>query len=131
MGKPVVMGRKTFESIGKPLPGREIIVVTRDFMFHRPGITVVNDIMTALHMASQRRLALGVSEVIVAGGAQVYEQALPYCSAIDLTRIDLMPEGDVMFPVIDPAVWSLSSFEEKARSDGDDADYALIRYTRV
>ena len=111
MGKPVVMGRATFESIGHPLPGRQTIVVTRNFMFSRPGVTVANDILTALHIASNTRLSMGASEVIVAGGAQIYQQALPHVSAIDLTRIDLMPEGDVLFPVIDPTVWTLSSYE--------------------
>lgn len=94
LGKPVIMGRKTYESIGRPLPGRANIVITRDLSWCANGVEVVHSFDEALELAS----GVDVSEVMVIGGAEIYKAALPVAHRIYLTRIDLEPEGDAFFP---------------------------------
>lgn len=105
LGKPVVMGRKTYQSIGKPLPGRDTIVVTRDPAFHADGIEVAKDLAEALVMAGKAAQARGVGEVMIVGGAQIYAASLPGADRIYLTRIHAAPAGDTTFPDPDPDVW--------------------------
>ncbi|MUH72574.1 type 3 dihydrofolate reductase [Psychrosphaera haliotis] len=92
LGKPVIMGRKTFESIGRPLPGRQNIVVTRDDNWHFDGVTSVNSTDSAL------ALVAGVEEVMVIGGGNIYKQFLPKADTLYLTFIDLDVKGDTVFP---------------------------------
>ena len=105
LGKPVLMGRKTFESIGRPLPGRTNLVLTRAQDRSVPGVTVVPDLDAAL------REAAGAPELVVAGGAQVYALALPRATRIYLTRIHTVLQGDTRLPDIDPASWHETSRE--------------------
>ena len=101
MGKPILMGRKTFESIGKPLPGRENIVVTRDTNYRRDGIRVVHDADSALRAA-------GVApEVMVIGGAELFRAFLPLAGRIHLTRVHGNIAGDVMWPALDERAWQV------------------------
>ena len=104
VGKPVIMGRKTFESIGKPLPGRQNIVLTRDHGWHVPGVTVVANLAEAVAAAGldPRARADGI---MVIGGAQIYALALPSVTRIELTEIDADPKGDTLLPAFDPARW--------------------------
>ena len=95
MGKPIVMGRKTFESIGKPLPGRQNIVLTREPNYRRDGITVVHDADAAL------RAAGAAAEIMVIGGAELFRLFLPRAGRIHLTRVHGNIEGDVMWPALD------------------------------
>ncbi|WP_028660963.1 dihydrofolate reductase [Nocardioides insulae] len=105
-GHTLVMGRTTFESIGRPLPGRTTVVLTRDRAWHADGVEVAHDIATAL------RVAAGLpGDIMVAGGAQVYAAALPYATEQVLTRVPLRPEGDVHYPRFDPAAWTESKRE--------------------
>ena len=106
MGHPVIMGRRTFESIGKPLPGRTNLVVTRQRDFQAPGCLVAHSLEEAL------RLCAGNEEVFVIGGAGLYEEALKRASMIYLTRIHRDFEGDTFLFPIDPAAW-----KETARQD--------------
>ena len=99
MGKPMVMGRKTFESIGRPLPGRTTIVVSRQAGLQIPGCVVVDSIDAAI------RAADGAPEIMRVGGAQLYSEALPRVTRIYLTRIHADVEGDTLFPLLDPAEW--------------------------
>ncbi len=99
MGKPMVMGRKTFESIGRPLPGRTTIVVSRQAGLQIPGCLVVDSIDAAI------RAADGAREIMLVGGAQLYSEALPRVNCIYLTRIHADVEGDTRFPLLDPAEW--------------------------
>ncbi len=99
MGKPVVMGRKTFESIGRPLPGRRNIVITRQPDWCPAGVSVAHSFEEAV------RLAGPVPEVMVIGGAQVYAEALPQAQRIHLTRVHARPAGDTRFPDIDDGQW--------------------------
>jgi dihydrofolate reductase len=99
LGKPVVMGRKTFESIGRPLPGRANIVVSRRRDLQIDGVTVVASIDAALAAAGP------VPEVVVIGGAEIFRQVLPQTHTIHLTRVHAQVPGDVIFPPLDPAAW--------------------------
>ena len=99
MGKPVVMGRKTFESVGKPLPGRLNIVVTRRADFDALGGTVVTSIDDAIHAAGS------AAELCVIGGAELYRQMLPMTTKIYLTRIHAQLDGDTFFPELSPTEW--------------------------
>lgn len=112
LGKPVIMGRKTYESIGKPLPGRTNIVVTRSkFWSAVDGVVVTNSFEQALSEA-QRRLTLDLmpsSEVMVIGGAEIYRAALPFVDRIYLTRVAVEPEGDAFFDALDERDWVLES----------------------
>ncbi|HEY1898549.1 MAG TPA: dihydrofolate reductase [Steroidobacteraceae bacterium] len=103
LGKPVLMGRKTFDSIGRPLPGRTTLVLTRAPDWSFPKVTVVPDLAAAL------REAAGAPELVVAGGAQVYALALPRARRIYLTRIHTILEGDTRLPDIDAASWHETS----------------------
>ena len=109
LGKPVIMGRKTFQSIGKPLPGRDTIVITRDAGFAAAGATVVHSLAAALVAARAAAQTSGAGEIMVLGGAEIYAQALPLADRIYLTRIAAKPAGDTVFQTLDPAVWHLAS----------------------
>ena len=100
MGHILVMGRTTYESIGRPLPGRTTIVLTRDPSWSADGVLVAHSFVDAL-----RQAALLPGEVIVVGGAQVYAEALPLAAEQIISEVPLSPEGDSFYPEIDPAVW--------------------------
>jgi dihydrofolate reductase len=95
LGKPIVMGRKTFESIGKPLPGRHNIVVTRDANYCRAGVTVVHGIDEAVAAAN------GAAEIMIIGGAELFRMFLPRATRVHLTRVHAEVEGDVVWPTLD------------------------------
>lgn len=99
MGKPMLMGRRTFESIGRPLPGRTSLVLTRDPAWSAPGVIVVRSVEEALQRVS------GAPELAVIGGEAVFRQTLPLASRIYLTRVHAQVEGDVRFPELDPRQW--------------------------
>lgn len=117
MGKPLVMGRKTFQSIGKPLPGRTNIVVTRDRGFKAKGVEVVHDLSEALDLARRVALGDGVDEIVVFGGAEIYRQALDKVQRMHLTEIHLDVEGKTRFPDYDRTAW-----KETARTDHPERD---------
>ncbi len=103
VGKPVVMGRKTYESIGKPLLGRHNIVMTRQKGWQPDGVTVVANLAEALAATGMAPRTFG--EIMIIGGGEVYTQALPLAGRIELTEIDLSPEGDTMLPAFSEAIW--------------------------
>jgi dihydrofolate reductase len=131
MGKPLIVGRKTFKSIGRTLPGREIIVVTRDEAYAPAGVEVARDIDAALLLAETRARAAGVDEIIVAGGGEIYAQTIARAGRLYITEIDLAPQGDAVFPLIDPTLWREVRRERSARGPRDDADFAFVEYRRV
>ena len=110
-GKPMIMGRKTFESIGKPLPGRQNIVVTRDPNYRREGIDVVHDVDAALRAAGD------APEVMVIGGAEIFRLLLPRAGRLHLTRVHANVEGDVMWPALDDREWQVVEREEYAADE--------------
>lgn len=105
LGKPVIMGRKTFEAIGKPLPGRHNIVVSRDPGLVLDGAEVVTTLDAAIARARAVAGSTGVTEAMVIGGGQIYAQALAMADRVYLTRIHAHIDGDATFPVLDPATW--------------------------
>ena len=110
LGKPVVMGRKTFQSIGRPLPGRANVVLTRDPAWRAEGVTVVHDLRAALAVAGD--LAAG-GEIMVIGGAEIFSAALPLAQRLYLTEVQAEIEGDATFPQPDPAHWREVSREQR------------------
>ncbi|MDQ3278031.1 MAG: dihydrofolate reductase [Bacteroidota bacterium] len=104
-GLPILMGRKTFDSIGKPLPGRKSIVITRNSDWQHDGVEVVHSIAEAVRKAE----TLGAKEIFVIGGAEIFNAALPDAGRIYLTRIHQDFEGDVFFPAIDEHQWQRTS----------------------
>ncbi len=117
MGKPIVMGRKTFESIGKPLPGRENIVVTRDPNYRRDGIRVVHDAEGALRAAGD------AAEIMVIGGAELFRAFLPRAARIHLTRVHGNIAGDVTWPGLDERAWQV--VESEVRPADERHAYAM------
>jgi dihydrofolate reductase len=130
LGKPLVMGRKTFESIGRPLPGRETIVVTRDQNFSAEGVLVAHDLAAALALAEDRAAAMGADAVVIAGGGELYAQTIDAADRLALTEVALAPNGDAVFPRIDPALWREVRREPGVRGPNDDADFAFVDYER-
>ncbi|MEO5322423.1 dihydrofolate reductase [Mesorhizobium sp. CC13] len=113
MGKPIVMGRKTWESFPKrPLPGRINIVVTRDQGYRAEGAEVVHSLKDAVTLATARgRCLAGADEICVIGGGEIYRQALPIADRLHVTHVLTSPDGDTRFPEIDPNTWSVASSE--------------------
>lgn len=131
MGKPLVMGRRTFRSIGRPLPGRETIVVTRDERFSAGGVGVAHGLDEALALAAERAAAMGADAVVVAGGGELFAQTIGRAARLAITEVALEPEGDVRFPPIDPAVWREVGREAGARGPKDEADFTFVEYERI
>lgn len=131
MGKPMVMGRKTFESIGKPLEGRDTIVITRTPGFKADGIHVADGLEAALELA--RRLAVGrqTDEVMVVGGGEIYRAALPLADRVYLSEIHAEPEGDTRFPVLDSQIWQETSRERRDPGPKDSAAFSFVVLDRV
>jgi dihydrofolate reductase len=131
MGRPLLMGRKTFESIGRPLPGRQTIVVTRDVTYAPAGVAVAHDVDAALRLGESYAHALGVGEIVVAGGGEIYAQTIGLAQRLYITEVDLAPAADVYFPPIDRAVWREVARETGERSARDEADFAFVDYERL
>jgi dihydrofolate reductase len=114
LGKPIVMGRKTFESIGRPLPGRTNIVLTRDASWVAEGVNVALNVETAMDLAEKAIAGAAGSqnEVMIIGGAELYRSLLPQVTRIYLTSVDVSPEGDAFFPELSAAEWRLSSVQK-------------------
>lgn len=107
LGKPVIMGRNTFESIGRPLPGRTNVVLTATPGWQAPGVRVVADLEKALTLARAQAALDGVDEVMVIGGARVYGQAMAWVDRLYVTEVDVTPEGDAHFDAPDPVQFAL------------------------
>ncbi len=105
LGKPVIMGRKTWDSLGRPLPGRLNLVVSRQAGLQLPGAEVFADLTAALARAEQWAREQAADELMLIGGAQLYQQALPLAQRLYLTRVALQPEGDAFFPDVPLADW--------------------------
>jgi dihydrofolate reductase len=113
MGHALVMGRKTYDSVGRPLPGRRNVVITRRTDWQPEGVEVVHSLYEAL------RLAAGDSEVFIAGGGEIFAQALPVTDRIYLTRIEASFPGDAFFPELDAETWRIVEQEHHDASDED------------
>ena len=131
MGKPVLMGRKTFASIGKPLPGRTNIVLSRDPAFAAPGMLVARTLAAALEAARGDAFRSGTGEIAVIGGADLYAQTMSIADRLEITRVHAEMAGDAIFPIIDPALWREIARKEQAAGPGDDADMTFLTYLPV
>ena len=121
LGKPIIMGRKTWDSLGRPLPGRLNLVVSRQTGLQLEGAEVFPSLEDAVARAQAWALEQGVSEVMLIGGAQLYTQGLADADRLYLTRVGLSPEGDAWFPEFDQSQWTLVSNEPHAAEDGKPA----------
>ncbi len=124
LGHAVLMGRKTFESLGRPLPGRRNIVITRNVHYRPVGAEVAGSIEQAL------ALCQGAAEVFFIGGADIYRQALPLVERLHLTEVDASPAGDAFFPDFDHARWRESGREVR-RDEASGLGYAFVTYERA
>ena len=123
MGKPIVMGRKTWESVGRPLPGRQNIVVTRNPDYRAEGCDVVASLQAAVRVAKGE-------EVMVIGGGELYRQAMPHADRMVLTRVDCEPAADTWFPAWDPADWTEVSAREETPDQANPHAYRVIDLVR-
>lgn len=130
IGKPVVMGRKTFQSLPKALDGRDNIVITRDRSFAADGAQTVASLDQALILARDHAIRRGGREVVVIGGGEIYAAALPLADRVYLTRVQATPAGDTTFPDLDPALWRLVSQEPIPQGPKDDYAAILMIYDR-
>jgi len=131
IGRPIIMGRKTFESIGRPLPGRTNIVITRNPRFMAPGIVPALSFAEALEVASADADSRDVSEIAIIGGGRVYEHALDFADRLFITEVHASPKGDAMFPKLETNVWREVKREQGVRSAGDDHDFSFVSYVRL
>ncbi|HXI11915.1 MAG TPA: dihydrofolate reductase [Thermoanaerobaculia bacterium] len=126
MGHHLLMGRKTFDSIGRPLPGRMTIVITRNNAFHAAGVTVVPSLEDAIKVARDA----GDDEIFVAGGGEIFSQAIPLADRMYITLILAAVEGDVHFPDYDPESWTLIASEGPLTDDKSGLSYTFVTYDR-
>ena len=131
MGKPVVMGRKTYLSIGKPLSGRTNIVVSRTADFAAPGIVTAANLAAALTVARGDALRRGAEAIVVIGGSDIFAQTIPLADRLDITLVHARPAGDTYFPPINPKVWCEVERSEHPAGPKDDAGFAHITYKRA
>ena len=125
MGKPMIMGRRTWQSLPGLLPGRPHVVISRDHSFDAPGADVVNSVEAALARCA------GEQEVMVIGGAQLYRQMLPLAARIHLTRIEADIPGDTLFPELDLQQWRQSGLERHPADDRNPYPYTFLELIRV
>lgn len=134
-GRPLIMGRKTYESIGKPLPGRETLVVTRNPRFFADAppdhAQAVESFDAALALAKKLAAQMGVDEMILAGGAELYRLGLPRAQKLRLTLVDCAPEADAFFPELDAAQWREISRETPTLTERDEVGLTYVDYRRV
>ncbi|MBK5957242.1 diacylglycerol kinase [Rhodoplanes elegans] len=130
LGHPVVMGRKTFQSIGKPLPGRTTIVVTRDPAFAAAGVVVAGSLAAALAVARADALRRGAGAIMLAGGGELYREAMPLADRLEITRVHASPAGDAGFPAIDAAVWRAVAHATGEQGPEDTAPFGFVTYVR-
>jgi dihydrofolate reductase len=127
MGKPLIMGRKTFASVGKPLPGRFAIVVTRDPAFAPEGVEVARDLASALALARAHESP----EIMIGGGGEIYAQTIGMADRLYITEVGLEPEADAIFPRIDASEWREVFRQPGVRGPRDEAEFAFVDYERV
>lgn len=125
-GKPVVMGRKTFQSIGRPLPERPNVVISRNGMFKPAGVALCASIDDALDDAERMAYEVGADEVMVIGGARVYRDTLAVASRIYMTEVLCEPHGNVFFPELNADDWVETERRDGQRGEGDDYDYNFV-----
>ena len=131
MGKPIIMGRKTYDSIGQPLPGRQNIVITRNKNFSPTGVTIVHDVNSAIDKGRLVALENGGGEIIVIGGANIYTKTLPLADRLYVTEVHSNIEGDVTFSNFNQSEWSEISRDYRTAGPNETCNYSFVLYDRV
>lgn len=129
-GKAIIMGRKTYESIGRPLPNRTNIVITRNPAFKADGVKVVTSLNDAIELAAAVNEVSGVDEIMVIGGAAIYELTLPMADRLYLTHVHAQVEGDAYFPEVDFSNWREVERADYASSETNPYDYSFVVYDK-
>lgn len=130
LGKPVLMGRKTWESLPFALPGRPNLVLTRDENYSAPKAELFHDVHDMIGRGYELAGTLGTDEVMLIGGAQLYASLLRYVDRMYITEVETLIEGDAHFPAIIGADWTLSKTNEAQKSAGDDYPFTIKIYDR-
>jgi dihydrofolate reductase len=130
LGKPVIMGRKTFQSIGKPLPGRPNVIITRDTGFSAEGVVVAHSLDEAIAAASRLAEESNVDEICILGGGEIYRQAIGLADRLLITHVEADLEGDTSFPKIDPGIWQADSELAVPAGEKDTYPTRFVRYFR-
>ena len=129
-GKPMIMGRKTFQSIGKPLPGRETIILTRDPGFAAEGVHVAHDWAQAVSIGRTLAKSMGAEAIAVVGGGEIYSLALPHVEKIYLTQVHTSPDGDAVFPPLDRSRFREVKRSEHPKGADDEHSFTFIDLER-
>lgn len=125
MGSPIIMGRKTYESIGKALPGRTNIIITRNNSFFADGCTITNSLEQAIELAPAS------NELFIIGGEEIFKMALSLASKIYLTKIHHAFDGDTYFPEIENSTWKIAKKEDFIADEKNAYSYSFIEYERI
>ena len=125
MGHHILMGRKTWESLGKPLPGRTNVVITTQKDYSAPGATLVNSLEEALTVSS------GDNEIFIFGGAEIFRKSLPWVNKVYLTRVHAKIDGDAFFPKLDLLEWKIVEIHDHRADDKNEYDYSFITMERI
>jgi len=130
LGRPLIMGRKTFQSIGKALPGRYTVVLTRDPHFGAEGVTVTHSLETALAAGQDLARQHGADAVVIGGGADLYHQTLLLCDRLHLTYVHAEPEGDALFPAFTRSEWIETLREDHPQGPDDEHPFTFLDLKR-
>jgi dihydrofolate reductase len=130
MGRPLIMGRKTFESIGKALPGRHTVVLTRDRGYAADGVEVAHDLEAALALGQDLAALHGADAVVIGGGAEIYAQAMPFCERLFLTLVHAEPKGDAVFPAYPRSVFVETARSRHASGPDDEHPFTFLDLKR-
>jgi dihydrofolate reductase len=130
LNKPVIMGRKTWDSIGRPLKDRTNIVLTSDLSLSAPGTVMATSLDAAFGVARADADKRGADEIMVIGGGDVFAAVMADADRLEITRVHASPEGDAYFPPIDPQQWREVHREKHARGPDDETDFTILTYER-
>ncbi|EJC67243.1 dihydrofolate reductase [Rhizobium sp. 1AS11] len=130
LGKPVVMGRKTYDSIGKPLPGRPNVVISRQAVIDHADVRMAHSLPEAIEIAEGLAIETGVDEICVLGGGQVYAQAIDLADRMCITHVEADIEGDASFPAIDPEIWQAGGAVAIPAGEKDSYPTRFVVYER-
>ena len=126
-GHYILMGRKTYDSLGKPLPNRTHLIITRNPDFQAPeGHYAFSSLEEAIIFCNK----IGVEKLFIIGGGQIYKEALPLCDQLEITEVDAAPEGDTFFPEIDITYWKETAREEFSADEKNEFPYAFVTYEK-
>ncbi len=131
IGKPIIMGRKTFDSIGRPLPKRTNIIVSKQKDYQPDGVIVIDSLEGAIEKAIKIAKADKIDEIMIIGGANIYQQAIGLADRLYISHVALSPEGDSLFPKINPKEFRLLDQLKVKKSEKDSAQYKVNVYQRI